>query len=65
MEGTTNQIEGLVYDEKFFMNNDIELKFDMGPDKKYCTVTVTITRDGSEVLTKSRAVMLSGENGGA
>lgn len=66
MEGSTNLIDGLVYDEKFYMNHDMELSFDMSADKSYCIVTVTITEDvggtKEQTLQKKRAVILSGEN---
>lgn len=55
-------IDGLVYDEDFFMNNDMKLSFELSADKKYCTVTVEISRDGEKVLEKVRAVSLVGEN---
>lgn len=66
MEGSTNLIDGLVYDEKFYMNHDMELSFDLSADKSYCIVTVTITKDvggtTEQTLQKERAIMLSGEN---
>lgn len=66
MEGSTNLIDGLVYDEKFYMNHDMELTFDLSADKSYCIVTVTITEDvggtTEQTLQKERAIMLSGEN---
>lgn len=66
MEGSTNLIDGLVYDEKFYMNHDMELSFDLSADKSYCIVTVTITEDvggtTEQTLQKERAIMLSGEN---
>lgn len=66
MEDSTNLIDGLVYDEDFFMNHDIELSFSLGETKEYCTVKVTVTRkEGAgtkQVLTRERAVSLSGEN---
>lgn len=66
MEESSNLIDGLVYDEKFFMNHDIELSFSMDETKKFCRVKVTVTRgSGAEkqpVLTRERAVTLSGEN---
>lgn len=66
MEGSTDLIDGLVYDEKFYMNHDMELAFDLSADKSYCIVTVTITEDvggtTEQTLQKRRAIMLSGEN---
>lgn len=66
MEGSTNLVDGLVYDEKFYMNHDMELTFDLSADKSYCIVTVTFTEDmggtKEQTLQKTRAIMLSGEN---
>lgn len=63
MKESTNLIDGLVYDEKFFISNDISLKFSLGPDNEYCTITVTVLHEEEKVLEKTRTVMLSGENG--
>lgn len=63
MEDTQNQIDGLVYDEDYFMKNDMKLSFELADDKSYCMIHVLISRDGKKVLEKSRAVSLVGENG--
>lgn len=66
MEESTNLIDGLVYDEDYFMNHNIELSFALSTDKSYCMVSVAVTEEkgtGKQtVLTKTRAVVLSGEN---
>lgn len=62
MKDSTNLIDGLVYDEDFFMNNDITLSFTKSPGEDFCTVTVQVLREGEKVLSKTRTVMLSGEN---
>ena len=63
MQGSTGYIDGLVYDEDFFLNHELALSFSLSPDHSYCDVTVEIlAEDGSRVLQKQRAVMLSGEN---
>lgn len=62
MEGTTDKIDGLVYDSDFFMNNEMALSFELNAEGEYCTVTITISRDGKKVLGKTRAVLLAGNN---
>lgn len=62
MEGTDNLIDGLVYDDDFFIHNDIKISFDLDDNKKVCTVTVEVLRDEETVLIKSRGVMLVGRN---
>ncbi|MGN0142422.1 MAG: type II secretion system protein [Roseburia sp.] len=64
--GSTPLIDGLVYDEDFFMDNSIRLDFELGvnpSDPKWCRVTVqVVSGDGTEViLTKERTVLLFGE----
>lgn len=62
MEGTTDKIDGLVYDSDFFMNNEMALSFELDSGGSYCTVIITINRDGKKVLEKTRAVLLTGNN---
>lgn len=68
MKNTTNKIDGLVYDDAYFMNHDISLDFSPDNDASptSCVVTITITKDTGEgkqtVLTKTRTVGLYGEN---
>lgn len=61
-----NQIDGLAYDEKYFMKHDVQLAFVLAENKKNCKVTVTVTKkeNGAErtVLTKERTIALYGEN---
>lgn len=62
IENTTNKIDGLVYDDKFFIRNDIEVSFEMDENKTYCSITVKVIRDTETVLIKERTVMLVGKN---
>lgn len=64
MEGETNLIEGLVYDDQFYMKNDISLEFDLDNDNRTCKVTVTVFKRGNSsetVLEKSRTIALVGK----
>lgn len=63
MKESTNLIDGLVYDEDYFLNHDVRLSFELAADKSSCEVTVEIVEQNGETLLKrTRAVLLSGEN---
>jgi prepilin-type N-terminal cleavage/methylation domain-containing protein len=66
-DGMAPLIDGLVYDEDFFMENSIRLSFQLKPEgglPKRCEVTVqVVSEDGTKlVLQKKRTVLLFGKN---
>jgi hypothetical protein len=66
-QGMAPLIDGLVYDEDFFMDNSIRLKFKLEPEgacPKRCEITVqVVSKDGTElILQKKRTVLLYGKN---